>query len=523
MNQAAMALFQKLSREGNFADPERLNDRELLERFASQRDEQAFAILVRRHGPMVQSVCRRILPGSADVDDAFQATFTILARKAGQPGWNESVANWLYGVALRVALKLRQSGKIRREALAAWSERAVSPVVRSGVTLRELGHVLDEEIQGMPSDYRTPIVLCYLGGQTQDQAARQLGLPRRTFQRRLEWAREWLQKRLIRRGYAVPAALAGVLSFDGMAPAAVPRALIKSTCQLAVGSAATAGSWPTSLACSVASAIGHFTRLPVGRRVGIVFLLLLGVAGTSLGVVLSSGRSERDGGRLGVASVRADLPNERFPLPAPARNPSGPITWRYNAAANTLVINGPAGGSNFMVMGGNSLQIVDHHCLDSSSRLLQTGIRLGPSLKLEIHGSDGINYIVNGLGQGQYQAATIWGGTGPDLIVAGGGRDTLYGGPGGGMLASYGNSQAILHGGNGKTVFVVCPGSKAYSGKGESTFYFGSTDVTMIGGPSVNHFIYNGADPHFNRAQFRGMKTSFVNGVDRFKIDRSAR
>src|SRR5262249_28268013 len=156
MNQAAAALFQQLTRHSGCLDLERLSDRELLERFSSLRDERAFEVVVRRHASMVQSVCRRSLSDSADADDAFQATFTILARKAGQQCWNESVANWLYGVALRVGMKLRQSGKVRREALAAWSERATHPVVRSGVTLRELGHVLDEEIQGMPSDYRTP-------------------------------------------------------------------------------------------------------------------------------------------------------------------------------------------------------------------------------------------------------------------------------------------------------------------------------------------------------------------------------
>src|SRR5262249_47746497 len=152
------------------------------------------------------------------------------------------------------------------------------------------------------------------------------------------------------------------------------------------------------------------------------------------------------------------------------------ITWNFDAIANKVVINGAAqGDTSFMLMGSKTLHIVDYNERSRPSRLLDTGIKLGLALKIEIHGGNGINFIVNGLAKREYQQATVWGGKGPDLIVAGGGQDVIHGSPGGGMLASYGQSKAILRGGDGKTVFVVCPGSKAYGGKGENTFYFGST------------------------------------------------
>ena len=161
------------------------DDRQLLERFVSGRDETAFAALVRRHGPTVMGVCRRVLHNAHDAEDAFQATFLVLARRAGSLGGRESVGGWLYRVGFHMALKAREQAAARRnrEARAA-RDSATDPL--DDVTGRELLAVLDEELQHLPRCQREPLLLCYLQGLTRDEAARQLGCSESTLKRRLE-------------------------------------------------------------------------------------------------------------------------------------------------------------------------------------------------------------------------------------------------------------------------------------------------------------------------------------------------
>src|SRR5262249_4950070 len=207
----------------------RLTDAQLLERFTAGRSEAAFTELVRRHGPLVLGVCRRVLRHEQDAEDAFQATFLVLARKGGTVARRGAVSGWLYQVAFHAALRVRTRAATRQRC-----ERQVelppAPDPLAEVTGRELLAVLDEELQRLPEVQRTPLVLCCLEGKTCDEAARQAGLPTRTFKRRLQQARELLRDRLARRGLTLPAALLAT----GLCQAALPTTLTQAAVRTVV-------------------------------------------------------------------------------------------------------------------------------------------------------------------------------------------------------------------------------------------------------------------------------------------------
>jgi RNA polymerase sigma factor (sigma-70 family) len=177
------------------------DDGRLLERFVLQRDEQAFAELMARHGPLVFGLCRRVLQNVQDAEDVFQATFLVLARKAATIHKPESLSCWLHGVAYRLALKAKAETQRRR-----FHEREAVSVRNSDeddLSWREMRGVIDEELQRLPEKQRLPLVLCYLEGLTQDEAARRLNWPRGTLKRRLESGREKLRLRLTQRGISL--------------------------------------------------------------------------------------------------------------------------------------------------------------------------------------------------------------------------------------------------------------------------------------------------------------------------------
>src|SRR5215469_92375 len=225
-------------------DEAALSDAQLLARFLEQRDEAAFAALVRRHGPMVWGVCRRVLGNHHDAEDAFQATFLVLVRKVASIASRELLANWLYGVAHQTALKARATAARRKG-----RERQATDAPEPAVTQQDPWHVLrpllDEELSRLPGKYRGVIVLCDLEGKTRKEAAGQLGCHEGTVASRLARARAMLAKRLTRRGVALAGgALAAVLSRRAVAasvPHAVVSATIKAAGRLAAGRAAATG------------------------------------------------------------------------------------------------------------------------------------------------------------------------------------------------------------------------------------------------------------------------------------------
>src|SRR5262245_46483937 len=180
-------------------------DAELLERFVSAADEPAFAALLERHGPMVLGVCRRLLGDAHRAEDAFQATFLVLARRARSVRRRDSLACWLFGVASRLSRQARraEAARLRREARAARRPEAGE----ADTARQELLALLDEELGRLPERHREPLVLCYLGGRTQDEAAGQLGWSISTLKRRLEAGRRLLRSRLTARGATLGAAL----------------------------------------------------------------------------------------------------------------------------------------------------------------------------------------------------------------------------------------------------------------------------------------------------------------------------
>ena len=224
-------------------------DAELLDQFLTRRDEAAFAGLLERHGPLVFGVCRQILGDCHDAEDAFQATFLVLARKAAYVRRHQSVAAWLHRVAVNISRTARRSSARRR----AHEKEAVlmaptTPAADEAV--RDWQPILHEEVDLLPENYRVALVLCYFQGRSHDQAARELGWPLGTVKGRLARARDLLRTRLARRGVApTVAGLAAALAES--ATAAVPPALLGVTLRAAVTFAA-GGAGAGSAASAVA-------------------------------------------------------------------------------------------------------------------------------------------------------------------------------------------------------------------------------------------------------------------------------
>jgi RNA polymerase sigma factor (sigma-70 family) len=212
-----------------------LTDGELLERFVDRDGETAqfaFATLMERHGPMVFRVCRRLLADADETQDAFQATFLILVRKAGSLRDRGSVSPWLFGVACRVAAKSRTAAARRAHHERQYGERLEARGSTEDHERTDLEGLLHEEVRRLPDRYRIPIVLCYLEGVTQEDAAASLGWPLGTVRSRLARARERLRGRLTRRGVVLSAgALTQALAGDA---SAAPRVLVDSTLRAAM-------------------------------------------------------------------------------------------------------------------------------------------------------------------------------------------------------------------------------------------------------------------------------------------------
>jgi RNA polymerase sigma-70 factor (ECF subfamily) len=244
----ALSRLRRLLDAGTEGD---LSDGELLDRFVSRREEAAFAALVERHGPMVLRVCRAVLRDPHDAQDASQATFLVLARKAGAIRRRESAASWLYGVARRVAARAKAEAARRRGHERRGGEMAAAR--QGGVEAQGPGGPwteLYEELDRLPEKYREAVVLAHLEGLSHAQAARRLGCPLRTFQTRLQRGRDRLHDRLTRRGLA-PAVALLTASATTLAEAAPPPGWVEGTARAAwafrfMGEVGAAGSVPAA-------------------------------------------------------------------------------------------------------------------------------------------------------------------------------------------------------------------------------------------------------------------------------------
>jgi RNA polymerase sigma factor (sigma-70 family) len=261
-----------------------LSDGQLLEAFVGRQDEAAFAALVRRHGPMVLGVCRRVLRHHHDAEDAFQATFLVLARKAGSVLPRDLVANWLYGVAYRTALKARTVLARRRERERQVAEMPEPEAAAPDGGGRDWQPLLDQELRRLPDKYRVPVVLCDLEGKTGKEAAHQLGWPEGTIASRLSRGRGLLAKRLARHGLALSgAALAA--AFSQGAAAAVPTSLASDTVKAAGFLAAGRALTPGLVSAEVAAlAEGVVSAMFVNKvKIAVVVFAVLGIVGAGMG------------------------------------------------------------------------------------------------------------------------------------------------------------------------------------------------------------------------------------------------
>jgi RNA polymerase sigma factor (sigma-70 family) len=306
-----------------------LPDRELIQRFVIAGDQAAFEALVSRHGPMVLGVCRRILRDDHDADDAFQATFLVLARKAATLRDRDSVGNWLYGVATRLALRARTDAarRLDRESRAPL-KAPVGPL--ADLTIHEAQQILDEELTRLPAKYRAPLVLCCLEGLARDEAAEQLGCGAATVKSRLERAREILRQRLSRRGLMLPVALFATLLAESPAAAALSPLLLKTAAKAAaVGAVVDPLLSPTAVALAEEG-----LRLLSASRLKVAALILVAtlVFGGGAAVVLRSLASRDANVDPAVAALTDDATRSEAALtitekPAPREDPHPVTDW----------------------------------------------------------------------------------------------------------------------------------------------------------------------------------------------------
>ena len=283
------------------------SDASLLERFVAGRDEAAFELLLWRHGPMVFSVCRRMLPCDEDAEDAFQAAFLLLARKAASIRRREAVAGWLYQTACRVALRAREAA--RKQPVAAPPHAEPAAGQETDLIWRDLRPVLDAEVSRLPEKYRLPIILCYFEGRTYAEAALELGCPRGTVGVRLQRARELLRRRLTRRGLTLSAAALAVLAAERTASAAAPAALVHATLRAALLFAAGKAVTAAASARAVAWTQGVLRTMLLSKlKLLAAVLVAVGAVGTGTGYLMA----------LRAGPPRPEAPVAPLALAAPA-------------------------------------------------------------------------------------------------------------------------------------------------------------------------------------------------------------
>ncbi len=287
-NQRLHTAIGPLLRAAQRRDAEEQTDGSLLTRFVRDSDEAAFAALVRRHGPMVLGVCRRVLGNAADADDAFQATFLVLVRRAASLAMRPVLGDYLHGMARRTALKARTAAAHRR-----FKERqAARPVAAPAEPRNDYLPLLDDALSRLPEKYRLPLVLCDLEGRTRREVAAQLGWAEGTVAGRLARGRELLAKRVLRGVAVARGAVPGLLAGAG-AQAALPPALVNATVQAAVAPAA-ASAETLILAKGVLQSM-LWNKIKFGVIVCLAALATAGVGGLTYRVAAGGGQPTAGG------------------------------------------------------------------------------------------------------------------------------------------------------------------------------------------------------------------------------------
>jgi len=366
-------ILRQINRLLETRSAEEQTDEQLLRRFAMKREEGAFAALLARHGRLVWDVCRHTLGHEHDAEDAFQATFLVLARKAGSVRKGGSVGSFLYGVAHRVAMKAKHTAAARR----AREQRAAATVEQpaSDAGLRELQTILTEEVNGLAEKYRSPFVLCCLEGKSKREAAEELGWKEGTVSSRLAHARKLLQDRLTPRGVALAAALTTAAVAARTASAGVPPLLLEAT--LKAAPAFTSGQTTAVVSAPVAAltkGVIHAMFLSKLKYTLFVLTALAGiVAGTTVlgqGPILTilqpaPGKEPPDDFQLVKGSgQRLFLFNRSAPAEGAAAGQ--PASWKVSETLpgelNEFFIDGLAfspDGKTFVVIGRSKVTIWD--------------------------------------------------------------------------------------------------------------------------------------------------------------------
>ncbi len=342
-------------------------DATLLGCYRDSGDAAALDSLVRRHGPLVLRVARRVLANAHDVDDVFQATFLVLARRASSIRKGESLASWLHGVAYRLALKVRAMAA-RRQAI----ERRAAPREMADplaeMTARELLGLIDEELRRMPEKYRAAVLLCCVEGRTHAEAARQLGCPLGTLRSRLERGRELLGARLARRGVSPAAPLLACLSAAGAVPVVLPSG----------GMLGSASPRAAALALSVGG---------LSWAVCLGLLAAVALVGLAAGFVLPRSPKEAPAGSPAPATqARPASPDApELPLPPGAVARMGTLRFRQGGWVHSLALS--RDGRRLVTIGQGFVRLWDTasgnelHCHELKEPSRMEGVALAPDGK----------------------------------------------------------------------------------------------------------------------------------------------
>jgi RNA polymerase sigma factor (sigma-70 family) len=314
-----------------------MTDGQLLECFITRRDEAAFEALLRRHGPMVLNVCQRTVGNLQDAEDAFQAVFLVLARKAAVVVPREGVGNWLYGVAYRTARRAKAASS-RHYAREKQVKDMPHPVFEQAHGSGDMELVLDEELNKLPAKYRLPVVLCELEGRTRKEVARQLKLPEGTLSSRLATGRRMLARRLTRRGIALSAGAMAVELSQGASAACLPKTLIFSTMQAvsALTTASTLAGVVSAPVAALAEGVLKSMMLTKLKTTAAIFVLLA-FAGIGAGLLAQSRGTTKEVQKSKEAqkpTAGADLTPQSMRIQMELRKMRG--TWSRTETENVI-------------------------------------------------------------------------------------------------------------------------------------------------------------------------------------------